>query len=858
MRWLLRAFLVIVAVLTFAVAVLVLFVPSSALERHILTAASRATGTQISSTGSPEITLFPSISMKLRDVTIRPRDNNDTALKAKQVEASVGWLPLLTLWTVNIEVLRIIEPELQFAADSGAGLESLPDVPPKRRAYPTPRLAIGKVSIVDGTVSGLGENWRIKDIDATTETTDFNQPAKLNLVMFVNGEKVIGYIDLKEPAAIRKSENIPLKASFKAATGNVEIDGVAAIGDKPNFHGRLQLSSGDLAAAGRWLGIEVPSDFDKQAASLDGQVAYEPGSITFENSAVTAGELKANFGGRIEQGGETLALTSVELGDLTAPKTGPMSILALDQLRLNIDRLQSGAPLKADVAFMHNDKPVTGVVQVPDLDMLAGKAPQAVAAFTVPGGQVEFDGSLVGGDASGKIKFAADAPRETASWLGVTLPDGEGYQTVELSGDIVSTEHTVEITNSKFKLDGSNGGGYLGLDFSGDQSVVSGKVTVDAIDSARYVAGGADGPQPMPAASPSTTTVAQLESAPQAPYQIEFEPIKPTLEAHIAAGTGGPSPVTAQNFESLLPALNAAWSKSSLGLDALKDVTANADLDVSVGDLRHGNIALGKTSFVAKLQKGRLDLDIREAGPLDGHINGQVNIDATADQPAFKVDLTATAVPVDNVVSQTGAKRDVIRGKLSGTAKLSASGNNEAELIASLKGSINSEVKDGAIVGYDIRRVVRPFANRQYNPNRTTPFNALKAKFEIDNGVAQSPNIALDGPGVRIRATGRANLKTTAIDYSTNLALVPPPSNFSLPLKIQGTWSRIKAAIDWAALATAWTGPSPFNDFESARKPSSGDPELDQLLGELVAKGGRKTVPPTAAALMREITASGR
>jgi uncharacterized protein involved in outer membrane biogenesis len=883
MSWLLRAFLVIISLLTLSVAVLVYLVPSTALERHILAAASRATGTEITSAGTPEITLFPSIAMTLRDVTVKSRTPNQPSLTAKKVEAAVGWLPILTTWTVDISELRIFEPVLQVQSGPERTDAVITPQPaqPARRSYPAPGLAIGTVKIVDGAVTGLGENWRIKDIDAEADTLRLDQPIKISLYMFLNGEKVAGDIALKEPSAIAKKENIPVTAKFLATPGNLNLDGVASIGDKPAFKGRLQVGSNDLGASAKWLGTDAGTELDKKDARLDGQIAYLPGAVIFENSTVELAQMKANVGGRVELGGDTVALTSVEFGDFARLDDGAKTLLDLQQLRMTIDRIQSGAPLKAQFAFMHNGKPVSGSAQVPDLDMLLDgtKTPVVKAAATIPGGQLDFDGEIFGGGekAIGMVSFAGDAPRETAAWLGVSLPDAQGYKSLQVEGDVVATSRTIVIKDSKFKLDRTSGSGDIAVVFSAERASLNGAVVMDAIDTAAYVEG--SGPVATSMAVPAEDrrgAPAQLAASElDAPYQLDLEPVKTSLEAYLASGTGGPRRAAAVVSAPAPITLSDVWSTASLGVEALKSSKTDVIMDVSVGDYRHGAYELGKTSLIAKLTDGALDLNIREARPLDGRISGTLKVDATASQPAFQVDLTADQVPVEKVVSEAGRKREIVRGTLTGKAKLSAQGDSEADVVASLKGNVTGQVSNGAIVGYDIRRIVRPFASREYNPQHATPFESLKGAFEISSGIASSRNISLDGPGVRIRANGTANLKTTAIDYRSKLDLVPPPSNFSLPLKIRGTWKQISAAIDWARLASTWTGASPFEGLETSRRSrrsapapspsvsasppvSSGDKDLDQLLGELVSKGGGNSLPASASQLMREVTGQGR
>ena len=79
-----------------------------------------------------------------------------------------------------------------------------------------------------------------------------------------------------------------------------------------------------------------------------------------------------------------------------------------------------------------------------------------------------------------------------------------------------------------------------------------------------------------------------------------------------------------------------------------------------------------------------------------------------------------------------------------------------------------------------------------------------------------------------------------------------------LPLKILGTWKKVKAGLDWLRFATEWSGPSPFPELETARRSGVGDAELKGLVDELIAKQGGKALPPQGAAVLRQLTGKGR
>jgi uncharacterized protein involved in outer membrane biogenesis len=860
MRWLLGGILVVLAVLTIAVGVLIYLVPATAIERHILTAVSRETQTDITSTGRPDITLFPSIEMVLRGVEIRSQSASSPTLKAREIEAQVSWLSLLTGWIIDVTKLRVIEPELSFQQPTAKNLEAAPPALLRKPSYAMPGLAIREASIERGRVTGLGGNWRIKDVDAEMKSVSLDRPMDVDFNMFLNGHRVIGALKLKNLAKILKGNRVPLVARLSAEFGSAEIDGAWQSTDEV-LTANVKVRATDVDSTARWLGYGPVSEFAGKPAALEGRIRLGAKGILFKDAVVSIDEMTARIAGRIEQKGDDFTARDFTISDLDPKRLGVPERIDLKALRAHFDIVERGAPLTTQLEFDLNGQRVTGRATVPDLDLVqSGKHIPLKARFTVPGGDVEFDGEAAlpptGGtleqadswSAIGKLGLKTDSVRETASWLKFTLPQNNAYNAAEFEGDLTANGKSIKIADAKASFDATEASGNLVINMAGERTLVTGALSLDSIDTKRYLGAGGVG------TAVSSGMPDQLERtvAVSPPYQVTLLPLKPSLEALLAGGAG-------PQLESLapVPALTTAWSGAALGVDSLREAGSDLDLDLSVGDLRHGNIELGKTTMIAKLDNGILMLDLKEARPLQGQISGTMRINARTDKPAFNLDLDVNGVSVERVVRHAG-QRDIIRGALTGQAKLSASGKSEADLIGTLKGELRGQVRDGAIVGYNVRKMIWPSSNRQYNPTQTTPFSVLKADFNIADGIARSPSIVLDGPSIRVRANGNANLRTSAIDYRSDLTLVPPPPGFSLPLKILGTWKKVKAGLDWLRFATEWSGPSPFPELETARRAGIGDAELKGLVEELIVKQGGKSLPPQGAAVLRQLTGKGR
>ena len=82
-----------------------------------------------------------------------------------------------------------------------------------------------------------------------------------------------------------------------------------------------------------------------------------------------------------------------------------------------------------------------------------------------------------------------------------------------------------------------------------------------------------------------------------------------------------------------------------------------------------------------------------------------------------------------------------------------------------------------------------------YDGSDRTPFNRLAADVTVDKGDAKSSKLDIDGPVIGVGVEGRAKLVTGQIDLRARVAAaIPPP--LRLPLRISGTFDRVRVAVD--------------------------------------------------------------
>src|SRR5699024_9289497 len=109
---------------------------------------------------------------------------------------------------------------------------------------------------------------------------------------------------------------------------------------------------------------------------------------------------------------------------------------------------------------------------------------------------------------------------------------------------------------------------------------------------------------------------------------------------------------------------------------------------------------------------------------------------------------------------------------------LSSSGNTVEAIKQALDGSMQYELKDGAIYGVDLAALIANARNRlqgdsagkaDIGADQKTPFNRFAGKFSINNGTVSGKSLTLDTKYLGISGDGKYNLVGDDLDYTLNV-----------------------------------------------------------------------------------------
>ena len=238
----------------------------------------------------------------------------------------------------------------------------------------------------------------------------------------------------------------------------------------------------------------------------------------------------------------------------------------------------------------------------------------------------------------------------------------------------------------------------------------------------------------------------------------------------------GPAPLLTGRLaaETLPLAIPALRSAEPLDVAALSGWQASVKLQA--GQVLAGLMPLlGTVSTTVSLQSGVLRLDGLSATLDGGKLSGAIEVDASLAPPKISADLALTGTALEGPLF--GLPVDVTGGVLDASAKLSASGFAPATLLATLGGTVQASLRDGALTGVDLGRIGPALAEtdlRAALEGGSTAFDRLTVNATVQNGAVTLSDTLLDSTAGQITASGSVDL--VGRSEAMRLGVSPPVS----------------------------------------------------------------------------------
>jgi AsmA protein len=241
------------------------------------------------------------------------------------------------------------------------------------------------------------------------------------------------------------------------------------------------------------------------------------------------------------------------------------------------------------------------------------------------------------------------------------------------------------------------------------------------------------------------------------------------------------------------------WSNATIDLNGINYIDVQAR--ISAAELTIGDGHFAPAAIDATLANGVLTARVSNLGAYGGSANGDVTIDASAANPTFtlRADLTGVrALPLLKGL----ADFDKLDGKLQTKISVRSSGNSQRAIMANMSGTTFAVFQDGAIKGLNVAQMIRSLtastlSGWQESSEQATDLSQLSASFKIDKGQAQTTDLNLVGPLVKMTGVGTIDLGTKQIGFRVEPKLVmttegqgraAEPVGLGIPVMIEGPW----------------------------------------------------------------------
>jgi len=285
------------------------------------------------------------------------------------------------------------------------------------------------------------------------------------------------------------------------------------------------------------------------------------------------------------------------------------------------------------------------------------------------------------------------------------------------------------------------------------------------------------------------------------------------------------------------------WSDARIDFSALKAVTAK--LKLSAAQLVYNNIKIGNATLQATISGGKLSASLPSFQLYGGAGAAALDVDASGKIAAQRIRLTLANFDAYPFLKDSAGFENL---EGTGAIALDVAGNgaSQRDIVAALSGSGKFEFSNGAIRGINIAKTMRGLTTGilsgwQENAAEKTDFATLGASFKIAKGEAQTADLRLAGPLVRMTGAGTVDLPGKTLKFRVDQQLVASLQGQGGKTDLQGLGVPIMIAGPWAK-------PSIYPDIEGIlQDPAAAYEQLNRLGGGLVSLPGAGATGSVAA-----------
>jgi AsmA protein len=444
----------------------------------------------------------------------------------------------------------------------------------------------------------------------------------------------------------------------------------------------------------------------------------------------------------------------------------------------------------------------------------------------------------------GKLSAKASSIPSVLAWMRESQDVSSAIGDGELSSDVSWTQGEITLSHARFALEHASGQGQAVVALKSPRPHVRAAIALEHLDLNPFLASSGTKTQAAaaPQASPASPTAAAPKdwfTAPSGP--VVEKKITPPPQALMAEDGAAPKPAVSR----VARATPAAFA---------------ADVNLNVRQTRVGHLDIGPSSLGATFRNGVMNATLGGMELYGGHGSGTLIIDASKPVPSFTGDFRFDGVQAKPLLSDA-AQFEMVAGSTKLTLNIGGKGENADAIKSSLHGQGSMLVTDGSIQGIDITAFISALGQGDFNlrqgPDAKTAFSDLGGSFTISDGIAETHDLKMVSPLLKVVADGTVDLARGNLDILTHPEIVKGPegkggsnalAGLTVPVRIEGPLDapQIRPQIG-SVFANPETASKTVNKIgEALQKKFKGKPvgeAIGRLLGNVQIGGGDKRAP---------------
>jgi uncharacterized protein involved in outer membrane biogenesis len=250
----------------------------------------------------------------------------------------------------------------------------------------------------------------------------------------------------------------------------------------------------------------------------------------------------------------------------------------------------------------------------------------------------------------------------------------------------------------------------------------------------------------------------------------------------------------------------AGWSREPFEISPWRDF--DLDLAIEAATIEAAGIALEGANLRASVDAGTARLESLSGRLAGGEVRASGAI-GTHSSAGWSGTIALAGVELRPVLAGFGFDTP-IDGKLTGDAKVSATGGNQSEFVRSLAGDAKFALSEGRIHGIDLARLADAIKSNGGNGvslqmlnlvgQGATAFASLDGNFAMERGIVRSDGLNLKGAAARAGVAATVDLPKREMSLSVDLDFAAFAGAPAMSVKLEGPWDKPNRAIDLKAL----------------------------------------------------------